>query len=309
VATELALETASRLDVEEAAAAAAQRTFWGMAVHTLRRDKLTLAALGTLIFIALVAYFTATIGFSVLHWSATQLNPTHSLEGPSFAHLLGTDEFGRDLLLRIAWASSIDLSMGIGVAIVGLSLGVPIGLMAAFFGGWFDDGVNALINTIRSIPGLLLLILIASLFRPNPIMLAVIIGALGWTGIARQIRGVSLQVREQEFIQAARSVGVADSRLMLRHILPNLVSVLTVAATFEMALGIFAEVGLSFLGLGIQVPIPSLGNMLTNSQSYLLRAPWLGIFPGLMITLLILCIYLAGDGLRDAFDPRLPRKR
>jgi len=192
---------------------------------------------------------------------------------------------------------------------VGLSIGVPLGLTAAFFRGWFDDAVNALINTMRSIPDLLLLILIASLFRPTPIMLAVIIGALFWTGIARQVRGVALQVREQEFMQAARSVGMSDRRLMLRHILPNLISVLTVVASFEMALGIFAEVGLSFLGLGIQVPLPSLGNMLTNSQSYILRAPLVGIFPGLMITLLILCIFLAGDGLRDAFDPRLPRKR
>ncbi len=308
MAKNLALET-SRLDRESAAAAAAQRTFWQMARHTLRRDKLTLAALGTLLFVAVVAYFTAAVGFGVLHWNATRLNPVHSLEAPSLAHLLGTDEFGRDFLLRILWASSIDLSMGVGVAVVGLSLGVPLGLTAAFFGGWFDDGVNALINTIRSIPTLLLLILIASLFRPTPVMLAVIIGALGWTGIARQIRGVALQVREQEFVTAARSVGVADRRLMVRHILPNLISVLTVAASFEMALGIFAEVGLSFLGLGIQVPTPSLGNMLTNSQSYLLRAPWLGIFPGFMITLLILCIFLAGDGLRDAFDPRLPRKR
>jgi peptide/nickel transport system permease protein len=308
MATHLALETA-HLDAERAAAAAEQRTFWQMARHSLLRDRMTLVALGVLVALACAAYFTVTVGFSVLHWSGDRIDPVHSLMPPSPGHLLGTDEFGRDMLLRVLWGASIDLSMGFGVAVVGLSLGVPIGLMAAFFGGWFDDAANALINTIRSIPGLLLLILVASLFKPGAVMLAVIIGALGWTGIARQIRGVALQLRGQEFVQAARSIGVADARLMGRHILPNLVSILTVAASFEMALGIFSEVGLSFLGLGIQIPTPSLGNMLTNSQSHIVRAPWLAVFPGVMISLIILCIFLAGDGLRDAFDPRLPRKR
>ncbi len=280
-------------------------SYVGAAWRRIRHDRLSQIAAATFGLIVFLALLQPLLTNFVTHYDPLALSPDDILIPPGTGHWLGTDEYGRDMLMRLFLAGRIDISMGFAVAVVAILLGLPLGIGAAYYRGWIDDAVNAAVNILFSIPRLFLLILLAAAFHPGPLLLAVIIGALGWSGVARQVRGVALSVRERDYINAARVIGASDRRIMFRHILPNLVSVLAVVGTFEMSAGIFVEVALSFLGLGVQAPYPSWGNMLSSSQTYIYRAPWLVVFPGVFIFLTILSIFLMGDGLRDAFDPRL----
>jgi peptide/nickel transport system permease protein len=189
--------------------------------------------------------------------------------------------------------------------VVSLLVGVPLGLIAGFYGGAIDDAINAVIQVLQNIPTLFLLILLSVTFRPDATLLAVLIGAIGWMGTARLVRGQTLSVSRRDYVDAARVLGASDTRILFLHILPNLVSVVSVIAGFEIATGILVESGLSYLGLGVQAPTASWGNMLQNSLDYVTRAPWLVAAPGIMIFLTVLSIFLLADGLRDAFDPRM----
>jgi peptide/nickel transport system permease protein len=275
------------------------------ALRRVRHDRLSQVAFAAFGLIALLSLLQPLLTRFVTHQDPLQLTPEDQLLPPGGSHWLGTDDYGRDVLMRLLMAGRIDISMGFAVALVAVVIGLPLGLMAAYYGGWIDDSVNALVNVIFSIPALFLFLLIAAAWQPNWITLAVIVGCLGWLGVARQVRGVALSLRGRDYIDAARLIGASDRRIMFRHILPNLISVLAVVVTFQMTAGIFIEVALSFLGLGVQAPVPSWGNMLSDSQTFLYRAPWLVVFPGLMTFITVLCIFLIGDGLRDAFDPRL----
>jgi peptide/nickel transport system permease protein len=232
---------------------------------------------------------------------------------PSTAHPFGTDDLGRDVLARTLIAGQVSFSIGLIIAIVSLVVGVPVGLASGYFGGRFDDVSNAVIQTLANIPGMFLLILLSATFRSAPLpfaipwtyVLAVIIGLLGWMGTARLVRGMALTVREREYVHAAEALGASNSRIIGRHLFPNVFSIVTVIAGFDIAGGILAESGLSYLGLGVQPPTASWGNMLGASLENVTRAPWLIVFPGLAICLTTLAIFLIADGLRDALDPRL----
>jgi peptide/nickel transport system permease protein len=275
----------------------------------LRRDRVSLAALGVLLVIAAVSAGAQAIADGVLHTDPDALVRTPAgriaiLQPPGPAFPLGTDELGRDVLTRLIFAGRVSLLVGFGVALVSVGLGAPLGLVAGFYGGRVDDAVNAFIQVVLNVPVLFVLIVLSIFFSPNVWQLAVIFGFFFFPGTTRQVRGVVLSVRSRDYVDAARVLGARDWRIMARHILPNVLSVVLVVAGIDMAGAILAESSLSFLGFGVPVPLSSWGNMLSLSQEQFRSAPWLVYPPGAMIFVTVLCVYLLSDGLRDAFDPR-----
>ncbi|MDT8305701.1 MAG: ABC transporter permease [Anaerolineae bacterium] len=285
--------------------AAEPESFWWSALRQLRRDKLTLLAFAVLGLIALMAIFAGVISEHILgvNPNATELLAT--FEGPSREHWLGTDQIGRDQLSRLLYGARISLSIGVLGTAVAISLGVLIGISAGYFGGRVDDAIMWFINTVSSIPTFFLLLIVAALFRLSPASLVLLFGLLGWIGAARIVRGQVFSIKEREYVLAARAMGSTDFRIMLRHILPNVVSILIIVTVRDIGILILSESALSFLGLGVQPPTATWGSMLSKSQQYFRLGPHLVIFPGLLITFTVLSLYLIGDGLRDALDPRL----
>ncbi|MCE7980291.1 MAG: ABC transporter permease [Caldilinea sp. CFX5] len=221
-------------------------------------------------------------------------------------HWMGTDDAGRDVLTRGVYGGRISLRIGFWVAAVSMTLGVLMGLISGYYATTFiDDIVNAIIMTLGSIPLLFLLIILSRIFQPGPEGLAILIGAFGWMGLSRLIRGQIFSVRERDYVTASRAIGSSAWRIMFYHILPNVASIVIVSAVFNIAGAIIAEAGLSYLGVGIGPPLPSWGNMMQGSLGNFTDAPWLVLTPGLFIFLTTLSIYLLGDGLRDALDPTL----
>ena len=222
-------------------------------------------------------------------------------------HLLGTDANGRDVLVRAAYGGRISLLVATIAAVLGLVISSTVGAFSGYFGGWLDAVLMRLVDVLLCIPGLPLLILVFSVFRPGPVMLAVIIALLGWAGGARLIRGEILSLRRRDYVDAARVLGASDSRIIFRHLMPNVVPLLIVGLSLALPGLILTEAALSFLGFGVQIPTPSWGNMLENAREYFARS-WANVLiPGLFIYLTVLAISLVGNGLRDAFDPRLSR--
>jgi ABC-type dipeptide/oligopeptide/nickel transport system permease subunit len=227
-----------------------------------------------------------------------------TLQPPGADYPLGTDDLGRDVLSRLLYAGRVSMLVGAGVALVALALGAPLGMLAAYHGGWLDDVINAMVQLVLNVPLLFVLIVLSIVFTPNVWQLALIFGFFLWPGTARQVRAMVLSVRGRDYVDAARVLGAGNLRIMLRHILPNVVSVLLVVAGIDMATAILAESSLSFLGFGVPVPLSSWGNMLSLSQELFRSAPWLVYPPGAMIFVTVLTVFLVSDGLRDAFDPR-----
>lgn len=281
------------------------RSHWSIAWARLRRDRLSLIAMAGFALICLVALVGPWLAEVVWHADPARQNMLRNFEPPGPQNLLGTDDFGRDVLTRLIWGARVSIGVAFAVAAISLTIGVVLGLLAGFYGGVLDDLINAIVQTMLNIPLLFLVILLSVVFRPSPIGLAIIFGVTGWMGTARQVRGVTLSLREREFVLAARALGATDRRIMAVHIMPNLMSLVLVIAGFDIAAAILAESGLSYLGLGIQPPLPSWGNMLSNSLEYIRRAWWLVAAPGAMIFITVLCVFLLTDGLRDALDPSL----
>ena len=227
------------------------------------------------------------------------------LESPSFAHWMGTDELGRDTLSRTIYGARVSLFVAVSVVLGCGTTGLAIGLLAGYFGGWFDRFVNLLlINAFLSFPGILLAIAFAAFFGPGigKVILALII--TGWAGYARLARAQVLKSKELEFILAVRSLGASHARIMLRHLLPNILQPVLIQATIGMAGAILAESTLSFLGLGVLAPVPSWGSMLNDARSHLFDAPHLVIFPAIAVMTAVLAFNLLGDAWRDWLDPR-----
>lgn len=234
------------------------------------------------------------------------------LQPPSLQHPFGTDALGRDMLTRCLYGGRVSLLVGFLVVLITLAIGIPVGAISGFFGGWIDNVLMRITDAALSLPALMVLILLSAILREvdlpivernNVLTIAVVIGILSWMTVARLVRASFLTIREQEFIVAAHCIGTPNLRVMGRHILPNAVGPIIVEATLEMAYAIMEEAGLSFLGFGIQPPTPSWGNLLNSAWEHMIKHPWLAVFPGLMIFLTIISINYIGDGLRDAFDP------
>jgi peptide/nickel transport system permease protein len=231
---------------------------------------------------------------------------------PSIQHWMGTDALGRDLFTRVLYGGRISLTVGLLVVVIALAIGVPVGALAGYYGGWLDSILMRLTDTFLSLPSFLVLILLsailrevdAPLFEKNSVLtIAIVIGILSWMTFARLVRATILTLRELDFVTATRALGGSDFRIIVNHILPNSIGPIIVEATLELGYAIIEESGLSFLGFGIQPPTPSWGNLLSNAQEHFTKYPWLAIFPGLMIFLAIISVNYIGDGLRDAFDP------
>ena len=275
------------------------------ALLSLRRDRLTLAAMATIILLATLSILAPFISQQILQVDYTRVQPLNNfLPIGSPGHILGTDDLGRDHLARLLYAGQVSLGIGVAAALLSLGIGVSLGIITGFFGGVVDDLVIWLITTLNSIPTLFLLLIISAVLSPGPLSLVLVLGLLGWTGTTRLVRGETLSMREREFIISARALGASDWRIMFVHILPNLISLIAITLAIDIGALILVESALSFLGFGIQPPIPSWGNMLTGAQTFMRRAPHLVVAPGLLILVTVLCMYIIGDGIRDAFDPR-----
>jgi peptide/nickel transport system permease protein len=228
---------------------------------------------------------------------------------PSAAHWLGGDSSGRDVFARLIYAGRVSLSVGLVAVGIYTMIGLLLGALAGYYGGWVDSIIMRFADIVLSFPSLIIIITVVSILGPSIYNVMLVIGLLGWPSMARILRGLFLSLRERDFIIASRTVGAPNSRIIFKHLLPNALAPVIVAATFGIAQAILLEAGLSFLGLGVQPPTASWGNMLTDAQSLtvLESMPWLWIPPGIMIALAVLSINFIGDGLRDALDPYLLR--
>jgi peptide/nickel transport system permease protein len=271
------------------------------------RDFLRSSTLGRWAF-ALTALLTivAIAAPLIAHADPTIQNLAARLQGPSLAHWMGTDELGRDIFARVVYGTRVSMLVGVFVVVGGGLLGLAVGAVSGYFGGWFDHVVNiVIINAFLSFPGILLAIAFAAFFGPGlwKVILALII--TGWAGYARLARAQVLQAREMEYVLAARSLGASDARILLRHLLPNILQPVLIQATIGMAGAILAESTLSFLGLGVLAPMASWGGMLNDARNHLFDAPHMVVFPSLAIMAAVLAFNLLGDALRDWLDPRM----
>jgi peptide/nickel transport system permease protein len=226
-------------------------------------------------------------------------------EAPSPAHLLGTDEFGRDLLSRVIWGARVSLQAGAMAASLALVTGLLLGLLAAYYGGRSDSTIMRVMDVLQAFPYLLLAITVVAILGSGLMTAMVAIGIVNVPLYARVVRGAVLAVRGREFVQAARALGASDRRVIWRHLLPNITAPLIVQTTLNVGTAIIETAGLSFLGVGTQPPTPDWGNMLADGRNYLIDSPWIATFPGLAILVTVLAFNLMGDALRDALDPRL----
>ena len=244
-------------------------------------------------------------------FSPTDQTPTNKLRDPNAAHWMGTDELGRDLLSRIMHGGRVSLAVGLFSTLLTIFVGVTVGALSGFFGGWTDSILMRITDAFLTFPTIFVLIILGAFLREQQLFILqnsifvviVIIAALSWMWPARLVRGLFLVLREKEFVSASKVLGGNSFRLIVRHILPNCAGPILVSGTLQMASAIITESGLSYLGFGVQPPTPTWGSILSTAQNQIFTAPWLGFFPGVMIFITVMAINYIGDGLRDAFDP------
>lgn len=224
---------------------------------------------------------------------------------PSLTHLLGTDHLGRDVLARMLFGARISLVVGFVAVGIAVTIGIVVGAVAGHFGGRIDNFLMRLVDIVICFPRFFLILTAVALLKPSLWNIIIVLGLTGWTGTARLIRGEILSLRERDFVQAARAMGADASRIILRHLVPNSLTPVLVSATLGVAGAILTEAGLSFLGFGVQPPQATWGNILTDGRLYIFDAWWLTVFPGLAILVTVLAFNLVGEGIRDAWDPRL----
>jgi peptide/nickel transport system permease protein len=254
--------------------------------------------------IVLLAVMAAVLGPWLVTADPRSQELALRLAGPSFSHPLGLDELGRDILARLVAGARVSLIVGLSVVSVSSLLGLVVGGIAGYAGGWTDTLIGRVIDVLMAFPGILLAIALVAALGPSLRNVVIALATIGWVGYARLVRGQVLKAREFEYVHAAQSLGASPARVLVRHVLPSAYPAVLVQATLGMAGAIVAEASLSFLGLGVQPPTPSWGAMLDAGRSHLIDAPHLTIFPGLAIALLVLGFNFLGDGLRDRIDPR-----
>jgi ABC-type dipeptide/oligopeptide/nickel transport system permease subunit len=242
-------------------------------------------------------------------YSYTEQDLSSTFTGPDGTYWLGTDSLGRDQLSRLLYGGRVSLAVGFGVAFVSGAFGTLMGTVAGYAGGWFDAVLMRFTDFVLALPALIFLIVTARIVGDSIPVVVLLVSAITWMPLARIVRGVTLSIKNQEYILAARASGARPGRILVRHVLPNVVGPVVVNLTLTVAAAILLESSLSFLGLGIQPPTPTWGNMLAGSKGYVQTAPWLVWFPGLMILITVLCVNFVGDGLRDALDPTDTRQR
>jgi peptide/nickel transport system permease protein len=282
--------------MSDAATVFSSRAIW----RHMRRHRLAQASLILLGLIAaacMAAPLLAPYGFDAIDLSSIR-------QPPSADHWLGTDDLGRDLFTRVLYGGRVSILIGILAAFVGTSFGSVVGAVAGYRGGRVDNLLMRLTDVASSIPTLPLLIVLSSYTQSAVVSMAAIIGLLSWMATARVVRGEVLTIREMPYVEAARGIGSTDTRIIMRHVLPNVIGPIVVGATLAVGNAIILESSLSFLGLGVQPPTPTWGNMLQDAQATMASKPWLTVFPGLAILFVVLAVNFLGDGLQDALDPR-----
>jgi peptide/nickel transport system permease protein len=299
--------------VEETAAPAIQgRSQWWLTWQRLRHDKMAVAAMITIVLVALCAILAPVFSAIVGH-GPNAVYPNIGLAsdgdplGPSKTFLLGTDELGRDLFVRIMYGTQISLFVGIVTTLIGTFCGVTVGLVAGYFGGWVDAILARIVDTVLAFPYIVLALALAVVFGPSLPIVIGIISFFSWAAIARVVRGQALSLKEKEYIEAAKSLGAGPWRIMFIDIFPNLLAPVLVLATLSIPAAIVFEATLDYLGLGVQPPTASWGNILAGAQSYYPVAWWYLVFPALALVITTVAFNLLGDGVRDAMDPRTER--
>lgn len=271
----------------------------GRFLRAFFRNRIAVLGLVIVITMSLGAIFAPVIA----PHPPNRLNPADRLSPPSLQYPLGTDEFGRDIFSRLLYGAQISLVIAFVAQGVAISIGLTLGLIAGWYGGWVDDIIMRITDAFFAIPGLMFLIVWVSIVGANPISIFIALGLIGWPSDARMMRAQVLSLKQREYIVAARAMGASAARIMIRHLLPNAVAPSLVLASLGVAGAILAESSLSFLGLGVQIPNPSWGTMISTGRNFTANAWWYAIFPGLTIMITVLGFNFIGDGLRDALDP------
>ena len=274
---------------------------YAVAFRRLRKNKLAMIGLGIVVALLAIAIFAPWIA----PYDPTEPDLTNTLSPPSKEHPFGTDRLGRDVFSRVVYGSRIALMVGLLIVAIQALIGVPLGLIAGYYGGVVDNIIMRVVDILLSIPSLVLALAIASALGPGLYNVIIAFGVIGWTGFARLVRAEVLSIREKEYIEAAKATGEKDRAILIKHILPNVIPTIIVIATLTMPSALILASALSFLGLGAQPPTPEWGAILAEGRIYLRQAPWISTFPGLAIMTTVLGLNFLGDGLRDALDPRL----
>ena len=280
-----------------------KETIFKITVNRFKRNKLAVIGIILLFLITASAIFADVIATH----DPIEQNLLNKFAPPSADNYLGTDNYGRDIFSRILYGGRVSLLVGFTAVSIAVTIGSIYGAIAGYYGGIIDNIMMRFIDIVIAFPFLFLLIIVVTILEPSVFNIIAVLGLLSWTGTSRLVRGEFLSLKKREFVEAARIMGASDFRIIFLHMLPNAMAPIIVAATLGMAGMIIAESALSFLGLGVQPPQASWGNMLYGAQSItvMIKAPWFPIFPGLMIFLTVLSLNFVGDGLRDSLDPRL----
>ena len=275
---------------------------WRNFIKRFCKNKLAVLGLIVLVVVTIIVLVVPPL----LPYDEAQIDVVAFNAPPSEQHVLGTDTTGRDVLSRLLYGGRVSLFVGIISTLISVAIGIPLGLLAAFYRGWFETLVMRATDIFMTIPSTILILFLVSMFGPSIVMVTVVIGVLGWTKFARQIYGTVLSVREKDYVEGGKAIGQRDGVIIARYILPNAIAPIFISITFRIASAIILESSLSFLGMGVQMPAASWGNMLYNAQSItiLKSCQWLWLPPGLALMITILSINFIGNGLRDALDPK-----
>ncbi|MEE8484710.1 MAG: oligopeptide ABC transporter permease [Nitrospinota bacterium] len=277
------------------------RSFWTLVFSRLMKNNLAVAGGIAVILLILVAALSPLLS----PYDPANVNTGILLQPPSLQHWFGTDELGRDVLSRMIYGARISLMVGfisVGIATI---IGVIVGAISGFYGGWVDEIMMRFVDVMLTFPTFFLILAVIAMLEPSIVNVMIVIGITGWMGVARLVRAEFLSLKERDFVAAAKSIGQSDYLIIFRHILPNALAPVLVSATLGIAGAILTESALSFLGIGVQPPTPSWGSILTEGKNYIEFAWWLSFFPGLAILFTVLGYNLLGEGLRDALDVRL----
>ncbi len=281
------------------------RSFWRDALAFIRRDRLTILAISVLTVFTLICVFMPLVFENVYDLDVNNTSIPNRFKQPGESgYPLGTDQLGRDQFLRLIYGGRVSLTIAYLASVLTVFIGITLGLLAGYYGRQIDDLISWGVNTLSAIPPLFLLLIASAVWEPSTEVLVAVLAALGWVGTSRLVRGEVLSLKERDYVLAARALGASDVRILIIHILPNVFSIVMVTMTIIAGNLILIESGLSYLGVGIQPPTPTWGNMLTDSRSYFVSGVHLVFTPGILIMITVLCFYLVGDGLRDALDPR-----
>jgi len=277
------------------------KIFW----RYFKRNRLAVGGMTIIV----ITFLIASSASLIAPYDPGKTDVSLKLNPPSTQNFLGTDQLGRDVFSRMLHGSKVSLSVGFVAVAISILIGILVGALAGYYSGWVDSVMMRFVDIMLCFPSFFLILTVVALLGPSLFKVMVVIGITSWMGTSRFVRAEFLSLRERDFVQAAKALGVKDRRIIFRHILPNALAPVFVTATLDVATAILVEAGLSFLGFGVQPPAPSWGNILTEGRTYIFDAWWLTVFPGLAILITVLSFNLLGEGLRDALDPRLRGRR